>query len=778
MLLYLSTMLLDGLNQEQRQAASQIEGAVMIIAGAGSGKTRTLTYRVANLLEHGVSPYSIMVLTFTNKAAREMDERIVSLIGDRSKGMMMGTFHSVFMKILRIECERIGYIKSFSIYDTADSKSMIKNIVKDFSLDEKVYNSSYVLDRISKAKSSLISSEEYLADNTYFTEDNIAGKPQIGRIFHEYNARLRKNMAMDFDDLLFNTYTLLCTCPDIAEKYQRRFKYILVDEYQDTNHAQYAIIKILAKQYKNICVVGDDAQSIYAFRGANIQNILNFRKDYPDAYTFKLEQNYRSVSNIVNAANSVIDKNVEQIKKTIWTSNPEGEKIVFKSLNSDREEAEYVCNKIRERISFEEEKNYGNYAILYRTNSQSRAFEDALRLKNIPYKIYGGLSFYSRAEIKNVLGYFRLVVNNKDNEAFERIINYPARGIGQTTLSRLKIAAAENNLSFFETIYQVNLSNYNINSSTQNKLLAFCDYIRAFTANLHKKNAFELGEEIVRTCRIKEALKEENTAENIDRINNIEELVNSLQSFIENEQDSILDEATGEEISTDDKSLDIFLQQISLFSETDTMEENQNCVALMTIHSSKGLEFDNVFIVGMEENLFPSTLALTSKKETEEERRLFYVAMTRAKISLTLTAATMRYKYGQIIFSEKSRFVNEIDSKYIDSGLVQKKPLPSFQTTTTTPSTTSFVKKEKKPLPITSLKNNVITRQSLPSTNNATLINPNDLQVGMSVYHDKFGKGIVINIDNNFDDKRADVDFIKEGKKTLVLKFAKLKQIN
>ena len=771
-------MLLDGLNQEQRQAASQIEGAVMIIAGAGSGKTRTLTYRVANLLEHGVSPYSIMVLTFTNKAAREMDERIVSLIGDRSKGMMMGTFHSVFMKILRIECERIGYIKSFSIYDTADSKSMIKNIVKDFSLDEKVYNSSYVLDRISKAKSSLISSEEYLADNTYFTEDNIAGKPQIGRIFHEYNARLRKNMAMDFDDLLFNTYTLLCTCPDIAEKYQRRFKYILVDEYQDTNHAQYAIIKILAKQYKNICVVGDDAQSIYAFRGANIQNILNFRKDYPDAYTFKLEQNYRSVSNIVNAANSVIDKNVEQIKKTIWTSNPEGEKIVFKSLNSDREEAEYVCNKIRERISFEEEKNYGNYAILYRTNSQSRAFEDALRLKNIPYKIYGGLSFYSRAEIKNVLGYFRLVVNNKDNEAFERIINYPARGIGQTTLSRLKIAAAENNLSFFETIYQVNLSNYNINSSTQNKLLAFCDYIRAFTANLHKKNAFELGEEIVRTCRIKEALKEENTAENIDRINNIEELVNSLQSFIENEQDSILDEATGEEISTDDKSLDIFLQQISLFSETDTMEENQNCVALMTIHSSKGLEFDNVFIVGMEENLFPSTLALTSKKETEEERRLFYVAMTRAKISLTLTAATMRYKYGQIIFSEKSRFVNEIDSKYIDSGLVQKKPLPSFQTTTTTPSTTSFVKKEKKPLPITSLKNNVITRQSLPSTNNATLINPNDLQVGMSVYHDKFGKGIVINIDNNFDDKRADVDFIKEGKKTLVLKFAKLKQIN
>ena len=381
-------MLLDGLNSEQRQAASQIEGAVMIIAGAGSGKTRTLTYRVANLLEHGVSPYSIMVLTFTNKAAKEMDERIVSLIGNRSKGMMIGTFHSVFMKILRIECERIGYIRNFSVYDTADSKSLIKNIVKDFSLDEKVYNSSFVLDRISKAKSSLISSEEYLADNTYFTEDNIAGKPQIGRIFHEYNARLRKNMAMDFDDLLFNTYTLLCSCPDVAQKYQNRFKYILVDEYQDTNHAQYKIIKILAEKYKNICVVGDDAQSIYAFRGANIQNILNFRKDYPDAYTFKLEENYRSCQNIVNAANSVIDKNVEQIKKTIWTANPEGEKIVFKTLNSDREEAEYVCNKIRERISLEEEKNYGNYAILYRTNAQSRAFEDALRLKNIPYKIF------------------------------------------------------------------------------------------------------------------------------------------------------------------------------------------------------------------------------------------------------------------------------------------------------------------------------------------------------------------------------------------------------
>lgn len=767
-------MLLDGLNSEQRQAASQIEGAVMIIAGAGSGKTRTLTYRVANLLEHGVSPYSIMVLTFTNKAAKEMDERIVSLIGNRSKGMMIGTFHSVFMKILRIECERIGYIRNFSVYDTADSKSLIKNIVKDFSLDEKVYNSSFVLDRISKAKSSLISSEEYLADNTYFTEDNIAGKPQIGRIFHEYNARLRKNMAMDFDDLLFNTYTLLCSCPDVAQKYQNRFKYILVDEYQDTNHAQYKIIKILAEKYKNICVVGDDAQSIYAFRGANIQNILNFRKDYPDAYTFKLEENYRSCQNIVNAANSVIDKNVEQIKKTIWTANPEGEKIVFKTLNSDREEAEYVCNKIRERISLEEEKNYGNYAILYRTNAQSRAFEDALRLKNIPYKIFGGISFYSRAEIKNVLGYFRLVVNNRDDEAFERIINYPARGIGQTTLSRLKIAAAENNLSFFETIYQVNLSTYNINSSTQNKLLAFCDYIRAFSANLYNKDAFELGEEIVRTCRIKEALKEENTAENSDRINNIEELVNSLQSFIENEEEAILDEATGEEISTNSKSLDVFLQQISLFSETDTMDENPNCVVLMTIHSSKGLEFDNVFIVGMEENLFPSTLALTSKRETEEERRLFYVAMTRAKLTLTLTAATMRYKYGQIIFSEKSRFVNEIDSKYIDSGFVQKKPLPtSFQSSTTT--TTSFVKKEKKPLPITSLKNNVITRQA--NINQGNLIDPNNLQIGMNVYHDKFGKGIVLSIDNEYEDKRAVVDFIKEGKKTLVLKFAKLKEI-
>lgn len=765
-------MLLDGLNQKQRQAAAQTEGAVMIIAGAGSGKTRTLTYRVAHLLEKGASPYSIMVLTFTNKAAKEMDERIVSLIGDKSKGIMMGTFHSVFMRILRIECERIGYIKSFSVYDTSDSKSLIKNIVKELSLDEKVYNSSFVLDRISKAKSRLISSEEYLSDNTYLTEDTIAGKPEIGRIFHEYNARLRKNMAMDFDDLLFNTYTLLCTCPDVAEKYQRRFKYILVDEYQDTNQAQYAIIKILASKYKNICVVGDDAQSIYAFRGANIQNILNFKKDYPDAYTFKLEQNYRSVSNIVNAANSVIDKNIEQIKKTIWTSNPEGEKIIFKSLNSDREEAEYVCSKIRERISLEEEKNYGNYAILYRTNSQSRAFEDALRLKNIPYKIYGGISFYSRAEIKNVLAYFRLVVNNKDDEAFERIINYPSRGIGQTTLSRLKIAAAENNLSFFETIYQINLSTYNINSSTQNKLLAFCDYIKAFSANLYNKDAFELGEEIVRTCRIKESLKEDNTAENLDRINNIEELVNSLQSFIENEQESILDEATGEEIATNNKSLDVFLQQISLFSETDTMEDNLNCVALMTIHSSKGLEFDNVFIVGMEENLFPSTLSLTSKKETEEERRLFYVAMTRAKLTLTLTAASMRYKYGQIIFSEKSRFINEIDNKYLDSGLIRKKQLPEF-----TSNTTSFVRKEKKKLPITSLKDNIITRQSNSSINNAELINPDELETGMQVFHDKFGKGIVVNIDNSFNDKRATVDFLREGTKVLVLKFAKLKQI-
>ncbi len=741
----------------------------MIIAGAGSGKTRTLTYRVANLLEHGVSPYSIMVLTFTNKAAKEMDERIVSLIGQNSKGMMMGTFHSVFLKILRIECERIGYIRNFSVYDTADSKSLIKNIVKDFQLDEKTYNSSYVLDRISHAKSSLISAEEYVEDNGYFTQDNVAGKPLIGKIYQEYTARLRKNMAMDFDDLLFNMYILLCSCPDVAQKYQNRLKYILVDEYQDTNHAQYTIINILAKKYKNICVVGDDAQSIYAFRGANIQNILNFKRDYPEAYIFKLEQNYRSSQNIVNAANSVIDKNVEQIKKTIWTANEEGEKIVFRTLNSDREEAEFVCNKIRERIALEEEKNYGNYAILYRTNSQSRAFEDALRLKNIPYKIFGGMSFYSRAEIKNVLGYFRLVVNNKDNEAFERIINYPSRGIGQTTISRLKIAAAENNLSLFETVYKVDLGAYNINSATKNKLLAFCDYIKAFTANLYTKNAFELGEEIVRTCRIKETLKEENTAENTERINNIDELVNSLQSFIENEDNSILDEATGEEIATDKKSLDIFLQQISLFSETDTMEENPNCVVLMTIHSSKGLEFDNVFIVGMEENLFPSTLALTSKKETEEERRLFYVAMTRAKKTLTLTAATMRYKYGQIIFSEKSRFVQEIDNKYIDSGLPAK---PAKKSTFP-----SFVKKEKKQLPITSIKNNVITRQSSNITSDKELINPDNLQTGMEVYHDKFGKGIVLTIDNQHDDKRAVVDFVREGKKTLVLKFAKLKQI-
>ncbi len=771
-------MLLDGLNREQREAASQIDGAVMIIAGAGSGKTRTLTYRLANLLAQGASPYSIMVLTFTNKAADEMKERIIELIGPKITGMMIGTFHSVFLKILRMECEKLGYIKNFSIYDTSDSKSLIKNIVKEFGLDDKVYNTSYVLDRISKSKNNLVSSQEYLEDNILLTEDTVAGKPEIGRIYHEYTCRLRKNMAMDFDDLIFNTYTLLSLFPEVAEKYQNRFKYIMVDEYQDTNHAQYTVIKILAKKHKNICVVGDDAQSIYAFRGANIQNILNFRKDYSDAYTFKLEQNYRSAGNIVNAANSVIDKNVEQIKKTIWTENPEGEKIVFKSLDSDREEAEYVSLRIREIVAREVDKDYNKFAILYRTNSQSRAFEDAFRLKNIPYMVVSGMSFYSRQEIKNVLAYFKLVVNNQDNEAFERIINYPTRGIGQTTISRLKIAAAENNLSLFETIYKVDLKNYNINSSTQSKLLAFCDYIKAFTANLYNKDAYELGEEIVRTCRIKEALKEENTAENIDRINNIDELVNSIKAFIESKEESVLNETTGEEISTNEKTLDIFLQQISLFSDTDNLEEEKNCVKLMTIHSSKGLEFDNVFIVGMEENLFPSTLSLTSKKETEEERRLFYVAMTRAKKTLTLTAASMRYKYGQIIFSEKSRFISEIDSKYIDSGLVAKKALPtSYSQKSTSSSFPNFIKKEKKQLPITSIKNNVITRQNLSAASNAPLINPEELQTGMEVFHDKFGKGIVIDIDTNHDDKRATVDFVTEGIKVLVLKFAKLKKI-
>ena len=766
-------MLLDGLNEQQRMAASWCEGAIMIVAGAGSGKTRTLTYRVAHLLECGVSPYSVLVLTFTNKAAKEMKERIVSLIGEKAKAILMGTFHSVFARILRLEAERLGYVRNFVIYDTSDSKSLLKSIVKDMGLDSKIYNVSYMADRISKAKSALVSASEYMEDVSCRSEDAVAGKPAMAEVFVEYERRLKKNMAMDFDDLLFNMYRLLMSAPDVAEKYKQRFRYIMVDEYQDTNHAQYAIVRALASRHGNICVVGDDAQSIYAFRGANIQNILKFRKDYSDVHVFKLEKNYRSTSNIVNAANSVIEKNVDRIQKTVWTDNPEGEKIEFRSLESDRAEAEFVCDRIKQRI--EQGCEYSNFAVLYRTNSQSRAFEDALRLKNIPYRLYGGTSFYSRKEIKDVLAYMRLAVNNRDDEAFERVVNYPARGIGQTSLDKLHIAAGALNCSLFEAVMADNLAEYGLNSSAVHKLRDFCSMIGAFSSQLYAENAFELGDKIVRQSRIMEALKAENIPENKDRVENIEELLAALQSFVSSEEENIIDELTGEEISVENKTLDVFLQRISLLSDADKETDEENCVSLMTIHASKGLEFEHVFIVGMEENLFPSTLCLASRAETEEERRLFYVALTRAKQSVTLSCATMRYKYGQVIFSEKSRFIDDIDKAYLDCS-DGKKRLPVFEEHMPKKSLPLFEGKRK---PITSLKNNIYTKKALPPkrTESAdSFTTAADCIEGEEVYHDKFGRGRIISTEGKGADSKAVVDFENHGKKTLILKFAKLKK--
>ncbi|HHT03984.1 MAG TPA: UvrD-helicase domain-containing protein, partial [Bacteroidales bacterium] len=636
-------MLLDDLNSEQRLAAECTEGPVMIIAGAGSGKTRTLTYRIAHLLEKGVDPFNILSLTFTNKAAKEMKERIVSLVGDKAKYIWMGTFHSVFSKILRIEAERLGYLNTFTVYDSEDSKRLIQSIVKEYNLDEKLYNKSLILSRISMAKGNLISPQDYMDNPTFTTEDKAIKRPYIGQIYAEYNNRLRRAMAMDFDDLLFNMNVLLRDFPDLLLKYQEKFKYLLVDEYQDTNFSQYVIIKKLSARYRNICVVGDDAQSIYAFRGANIRNILDFQKDYPESKVYKLEQNYRSTQNIVNAANSVIDKNIGRIDKKVWTDNDEGDKINYQECESDRHEAKWISSIIVNRMR-SDVATYKDFAILYRTNQQSRSLEESLRFMNIPYRIFSGISFYGRKEIKEVLSYFRLIVNNNDEEAFLRVINFPTRGIGDTSLNKLKLIAAENNISLFDAAISLD-STSGISPRTINNIIGFTTMIKAFSFELDKLDAFELGGKIISSSHIIKFYKEDDDPLLDERIDNIEELINALQAFVESDDQALLDEATGEEIALNNKTLDVFVQQVSLMSETDRDDEQENDrVSLMTIHAAKGLEFPYVFVAGLEENLFPNALSLGSRVELEEERRLFYVAMTRAKKELALSCAQMRFR--------------------------------------------------------------------------------------------------------------------------------------
>ena len=695
--------LLDGLNPEQRAAAEHTQGPVMIIAGAGSGKTRTLTYRIAHLLEIGADPFRILALTFTNKAAKEMKDRITQLVGPAARSLWMGTFHSIFAKILRAEADHLGYQKTFGIYDTDESKSLIKKIVKDFNLDPKQYKESKVLYRISMAKNSLISAEYYAENGAFLEEDTRMRMPETGRIFLEYSNRMKQASVMDFDDLLFNTNVLFRDFPEVLLKYQKRFQYIMVDEYQDTNYAQYLIVKKLAAGHKNICVVGDDSQSIYSFRGANIQNILNFQHDYPEAVKFKLEQNYRSTKHIVQLSNSIIEHNKDRIPKEIWTDNEEGPKVHILQSASDVEEGTTVAHQIFQ-VRMNRQAHPKDFAVLYRINSQSKAIEDALRKLNIPYRIYGGLSFYRRKEIKDILSYFRWVVNPRDEEALLRCINNPARGIGETTLNRLRLLGALSGGGTWEgmewlrngSMWLANLGvpaeafsspeallRYqqavagSINSSTQAKLFALMDTILSLNARFYQTDAFEMANQIWKASGLAFEYKQEETPESESRMNNVEELLNAVKTFCE-EDPMMVDEETGELIAIEGVvTLDRFLQDVALLTDQDEKKEEADAdkVTLMTVHAAKGLEFPYVFVVGCEENLFPAAQSLNTREEVEEERRLFYVAVTRAEKNLWLSYANRRMRWGETDFCEPSRFLLELNTTHLENPeILQKNP--------------------------------------------------------------------------------------------------------
>ncbi len=749
---------LSGLNPAQRKAVEQTEGPVMVIAGAGSGKTRVLTYKIAYLIQQGVDPFNILALTFTNKAAKEMKERIATIVNpSEAKNVWMGTFHSVFAKILRFEAAKINYPSNFTIYDTADTKSLLNSIIKEMQLDDKIYKTNIVLGRISGAKNNLISPQAYIDDVDIQADDRAAGRPKLGEIYREYWTRCFKAGAMDFDDLLFRTNILLRDFPDVLLKYQDRFRYILVDEYQDTNHAQYLIVKKLAARFQNLCVVGDDAQSIYAFRGANIQNILNFRKDYPDYNLIKLEQNYRSTQTIVNAANSVIANNKDQIKKEVWTENGKGDRIKVHKSNSDNEEGMYVAQSIFE-IQHQEKAAFNDFAILYRTNAQSRSLEEALRKLNIPYKIFGGLSFYQRKEIKDLLGYFRLVSNPNDEEAFKRIVNYPARGIGKTTQEKLTLAANNGNISLWEVANNPNNFGCNFNAGTRTKLDNFTTTIKSLRSELNKEEAYAMAEKIAKASGLLKELYNDKTPEGVARYENVQELLNGIKEFSEKQI---------EEDPETTPRLEDFLVDVALLTDADQDDDQQDQVSLMTIHAAKGLEFPYVFIVGLEENLFPSQMSVNSRTELEEERRLFYVALTRAKNKATLSYATSRFRWGNLIFSEPSRFLEELEDSYVDWPV----NLPNTNVKETSNGGALFTKKIQPPKP----KNlrPVAQRQQpsggTPDTGNIT--------IGVQVEHEKFGKGKVVAIDGVEPNFKATVYFPAAGQKQLLLRFAKLKVI-
>ncbi len=755
------------LNEAQREAVQNIEGPVMVIAGAGSGKTRVLTYRIAYMIQQGIDPFHILALTFTNKAAREMKERMLQLVGNReAANVWMGTFHSVFARILRVEGHLLGYPPAFAIYDAEDSKRLMKSIIKEMNLDPKVYTPSWVLSRISAAKSSLISVQDYLDSPDIQAVDREANRPETGLLYKIYQDRLFRSQAMDFDDLLFNMNRILQTFPEVLFKYQNRFRYILVDEYQDTNFSQYVIIKQLAARFENICVVGDDAQSIYSFRGANIQNILNFKNDYPDYKIFKLEQNYRSTKIIVEAANKVIANNREQIYKKVWTDNEEGEKIKILRASSDNEEGQQIADTIFElKMNYQLEEDA--FAVLYRTNAQSRAIEEALRRLNIPYRIYGGLSFYKRKEIKDLLAYFRLVVNPNDEDALRRVINYPSRGIGESTLDKAIVCSIENNAPLWEVIS--NPLNYGLQfrNTIIEKLSDFVAMIKKFHYQVKNHNAYELARQIAHASGILKELDEDKSPEGIARLDNIEELLNAINDFSQNDEfipNIDLDEQTGI------RSLDLFLQQIALLTDADDKDDEVPKVSLMTIHAAKGLEFPYVFVAGLEENLFPNIQSLGSRTELEEERRLFYVAITRAQKKLFLTYAQTRYHHGNLNYCEPSRFLDEIDEEFIDSGT---KKVSWNQT----------VNPIKSPKLIYSKSTDTSKLKKISPADANDRLSPDveellhSLQTGMMVQHERFGQGKVLKLEGEGANKMATVFFPGIGQKHLLLKFAKLKII-
>ncbi len=764
--------MLDNLNENQRKAVKETEGPVMVIAGAGSGKTRVLTYRVAHLLTNGVDPFRILSLTFTNKAAREMKDRIIQLVGNTdAKNVWMGTFHSIFARVLRSEGEKTGYPSNYTIYDTDDSKSLIRNVLKTLNIDPKNYAPNYILNKISGAKSSLISWHAYQENQDFLIKDKMAGKPRIAEIYERYQKKLFQSAAMDFDDLLFNTYKLFQQYPDTLYKYQRKFEYILVDEYQDTNYAQYILIKQLAANNENICVVGDDAQSIYGFRGANIQNILNFKHDYPDLKTFKLEQNYRSTDTIVKAANSIIVNNKDQIFKEIWTQNESGSKIQLIRSATDGEEGRLVANSIFE-IKMNEHLNNKAFAILYRTNAQSRAMEEALRKLNIPYRIYGGLSFYQRKEIKDLLAYFRLVINNQDEEALNRIINYPARGIGKTSLERMTVAAREQEKSIWNIAESIHEQEIGINAGSKRKIADFVHMIKSFSVQLKTHNAYELGKLIATSSGILKELYNDKTPEGISRFENIEELLNAIKEFTDRERTA---EELEEGLNTI-RNLDEFLQEIALLTDADKNDKDNDRVSLMTIHAAKGLEFPFVYVVGLEENLFPSIQSINSRADLEEERRLFYVAVTRAEKKLHISYAESRYKWGNLIICEPSRFIDEIDPQFIDSPKKSAVPPPE-------PKGSGFKKLDLYQSGFTNLqKKNLKRHHTLQadstSGNDFSSNNADEIQVGMQVQHQRFGKGKVLQIEQRGANTKATVFFQTVGQKQLLLKYAKLKILN